>query len=163
MLLGRAGSVLEVGSYIGAFLSAARAAGWQGVGLDVNAQASGYARTHGCTIEETTLDDYQTGTRFDAVALWNCFDQMADPHETLRRASSLLRPDGVLAVRGQGLWAGVDIDPALMSGRAASEKLMARGVLAKDTHGSTIRLAPPLVVTPEEVDLAVESFATVLR
>jgi ornithine--oxo-acid transaminase len=69
---------------------------------------------------------------------------------------------GVLAVRGRGLWAGVDIDPALMTGRQASERLAERGVLVKDTHGSTIRLAPPLVVEPEELDWAVEQLAAIL-
>ncbi|WP_412541689.1 ornithine--oxo-acid transaminase [Longispora sp. K20-0274] len=69
---------------------------------------------------------------------------------------------GVVAVRGQGLWAGIDIDPALMTGRQACEKLMDLGVLVKDTHGSTIRLAPPLVVTGEELDMAVERLRTVL-
>ncbi|MGH8866362.1 MAG: ornithine--oxo-acid transaminase [Actinomycetes bacterium] len=62
---------------------------------------------------------------------------------------------GVVAVRTRGLWAGVDVDPALGTGREVCEALMRRGVLAKDTHGSTIRLAPPLVVTEPEVDLAV--------
>ena len=70
---------------------------------------------------------------------------------------------GVTAVRGRGLWAGVDIDPELMTGRVACERLMARGVLAKDTHGSTIRLAPPLVVTRDEIDWAVDRLAEVLR
>jgi ornithine--oxo-acid transaminase len=70
---------------------------------------------------------------------------------------------GLLAVRGRGLWAGVDIDPALLTGRAACERLAERGVLAKDTHGSTIRLAPPLVVTADEVDFAVDRLAEVLR
>lgn len=69
---------------------------------------------------------------------------------------------GLLAVRGRGLWAGLDIDPALMTGRAASERLMSRGVLAKDTHGSTIRLAPPLVITEEEIDHAVAQLAAIL-
>ncbi|MEV6493405.1 ornithine--oxo-acid transaminase [Actinoplanes sp. NPDC051633] len=69
---------------------------------------------------------------------------------------------GVLAVRGRGLWAGVDIDPALMTGRQACERLAEQGVLAKDTHGSTIRLAPPLVVTPAELDQAVAVLAKVL-
>ena len=69
---------------------------------------------------------------------------------------------GVVAVRGMGLWAGVDIDPALMTGRQASERLMARGVLAKDTHGSTIRLAPPLVVEEDEVDWMVDQLAAVI-
>jgi ornithine--oxo-acid transaminase len=69
---------------------------------------------------------------------------------------------GVVEVRGRGLWAGVDIDPALMSGREACEKLMERGVLVKDTHGSTIRLAPPLTVEAEDLDWAVEQLAAVL-
>ena len=48
----------------------------------------------------------------------------------------------------------VDIDPAVMTGRRASEVLMERGILAKDTHGATLRLAPPLVITADEVDYA---------
>ena len=70
--------------------------------------------------------------------------------------------NGVLAVRGRGLWAGIDIDPALMTGREACERLAEVGVLAKDTHGSTIRLEPPLVVTEEEVVFAVGRLAAVL-
>jgi ornithine--oxo-acid transaminase len=70
---------------------------------------------------------------------------------------------GLVAVRGRGLWAGIDIDPTLMTGRQACERLAERGVLAKDTHGSTIRLAPPLVVEPEDIDFAVEQLAAVLR
>jgi ornithine--oxo-acid transaminase len=70
---------------------------------------------------------------------------------------------GVVAVRGRGLWAGVDIDPLLMTGRQACERLAERGVLAKDTHGSTIRLAPPLVVTEEDLDHALAQLAAVLR
>jgi ornithine--oxo-acid transaminase len=69
---------------------------------------------------------------------------------------------GVLAVRGRGLWAGVDIDPALMTGRQAVERLADRGVLAKDTHGSTIRLAPPLVVTEDDLDHALTQVAAIL-
>ncbi|GAB3623905.1 ornithine--oxo-acid transaminase [Mariniluteicoccus endophyticus] len=70
---------------------------------------------------------------------------------------------GVQAVRCRGLWAGVDIDPARMSGRDMSERLMARGVLAKETHGSTIRLAPPIVATEEDIDLLVSTFAEALE
>lgn len=69
---------------------------------------------------------------------------------------------GVVAVRGAGLWAGIDIDPALASGRAVCEALIERGVLAKDTHGSTIRLAPPIVVTAAEIDFAVDQLEAVL-
>ena len=61
--------------------------------------------------------------------------------------------DGVVGVRVRGLWAGVDVDPSLLSGRQLCEGLLERGVLAKDTHGSTIRLAPPLVSTEDDIDL----------
>jgi len=69
---------------------------------------------------------------------------------------------GVVAVRGAGLWAGIDIDPALATGRQVCEALAERGVLAKDTHGSTIRLAPPIVVEESELDWAVEQLTSVL-
>ncbi|GAA5206332.1 ornithine--oxo-acid transaminase [Microbacterium kyungheense] len=69
---------------------------------------------------------------------------------------------GVTAVRVAGLWAGVDIDPAVGTGREIAERLIARGVLAKDTHGQTIRVAPPLVIRATELDWAVEQLRTVL-
>ncbi|MFF5975904.1 ornithine--oxo-acid transaminase [Streptomyces sp. NPDC012769] len=68
----------------------------------------------------------------------------------------------VEAVRGRGLWAGVDIVPAKGTGREISEKLMARGVLVKDTHGSTIRIAPPLVIGKEDLDWGLEQLRAVL-
>lgn len=69
---------------------------------------------------------------------------------------------GVAEVRGTGLWAGVDIDPALGTGRQVCERLLVKGVLAKDTHGATIRLAPPLVVEPAELDLVVDRLGDAL-
>ena len=69
---------------------------------------------------------------------------------------------GVTEVRGIGLWAGVDIDPTLGTARDICERLLAKGVIAKDTHGSTIRLAPPLVITREELDLALDALASAL-
>jgi ornithine--oxo-acid transaminase len=70
---------------------------------------------------------------------------------------------GVLEVRGAGLWAGVDIDPALATGRQVCELLVERGVLVKDTHGSTIRFAPPIVASAEDIDFAVEQLRHVLE
>ncbi|MGV3712598.1 ornithine--oxo-acid transaminase [Pseudolysinimonas sp.] len=80
----------------------------------------------------------------------------------LRTRLLALVGNGVTAVRGVGLWAGVDIDPSLGTGREVCERLMARGVLAKDTHGSTIRFAPPIVVEKADLDLAVDRLAEVL-
>ncbi|MEV5238953.1 ornithine--oxo-acid transaminase [Streptomyces cinnamoneus] len=68
----------------------------------------------------------------------------------------------VTAIRGRGLWAGVDIDPAHGTGREISERLMAHGVLVKDTHGSTIRIAPPLVISKEDLDWGLDRLREVL-
>ncbi|MFE1951348.1 ornithine--oxo-acid transaminase [Streptomyces sp. NPDC059524] len=68
----------------------------------------------------------------------------------------------VAQVRGRGLWAGVDIDPSHGTGREISEKLMDRGVLVKDTHGSTIRIAPPLVISKEDLDWGLDQLRAVL-
>jgi ornithine--oxo-acid transaminase len=80
-----------------------------------------------------------------------------------RRLSALTGGTGpVTAVRGRGLWAGVDVDPAFGSGREISERLLERGVLVKDTHGSTLRIAPPLVISEEDLEWGLEQFAAVL-
>jgi ornithine--oxo-acid transaminase len=63
----------------------------------------------------------------------------------------------VSSVRGRGLWAGVTFTD--LDGRAACERLAALGVLAKETHGSTIRLAPPLVITEGELSWGLERFS----
>ncbi|WP_030380725.1 MULTISPECIES: ornithine--oxo-acid transaminase [unclassified Streptomyces] len=69
---------------------------------------------------------------------------------------------GVTGFRARGLWAGVDIDPALGTGREIGERLLAEGVLVKDTHGSTIRLAPPLTITADELRWALRALEKVL-
>ncbi|MFE0150113.1 ornithine--oxo-acid transaminase [Nonomuraea sp. NPDC059007] len=79
--------------------------------------------------------------------------------EVLHARLNELIGKGVVTVRGRGLWAGVDIDPSLATGREVSKALMARGVLAKDTHGSTIRLAPPIVISEEDLLWAVDQLA----
>ncbi|WP_235892502.1 ornithine--oxo-acid transaminase [Mycolicibacterium hodleri] len=86
----------------------------------------------------------------------------AELGERLHQRLRALIGHGVLAVRGMGLWAGVDIDPTIGTGKQVSLRLAALGVLVKDTHGSTLRFAPPIVITAEEIDWAVDQFATVL-
>ncbi|MET9990580.1 ornithine--oxo-acid transaminase [Streptomyces mutabilis] len=82
--------------------------------------------------------------------------------EVLREGLDALVGKGVVRFRARGLWAGVDVDPALGTGREVSERLMREGVLVKDTHGSTIRLAPPLTVTAEELRGALGTLEKVL-
>ncbi|MEU5436613.1 ornithine--oxo-acid transaminase [Streptomyces sp. NPDC020719] len=83
--------------------------------------------------------------------------------EHLHHELGLLAHTGAVeAVRGRGLWAGVDINPAYGTGRQISERLMDRGVLVKDTHGSTIRIAPPLVISKEDLDWGLDQLRAVL-
>jgi ornithine--oxo-acid transaminase len=67
----------------------------------------------------------------------------------------------VKEVRGRGLWAGVEF--AALGGREACERLAERGVLAKDTHGTTIRLAPPLMIAEEDLDFALDQVEAISR
>ena len=69
---------------------------------------------------------------------------------------------GLTAVRGAGLWAGVDVDPQVGTGREVCEALAERGVLAKETHGVTLRLAPPLVVDEADLNLALDRLEAVV-
>ncbi|MBS1698235.1 MAG: ornithine--oxo-acid transaminase [Actinobacteria bacterium] len=80
----------------------------------------------------------------------------------LREGLETLIGQGVTAVRVAGLWAGVDIDPSRGTGREIAERLLDRGVLVKDTHGQTIRIAPPIVVRATELDWALEQLRFVL-
>ena len=80
----------------------------------------------------------------------------------LRRLRTIDRP-ALKAVRGRGLWVGAEIDPKIASAREACERLLEKGVLSKETHQTVVRLAPPLVITPEELDWALDRFAEVLH
>ncbi|HEX5950624.1 MAG TPA: ornithine--oxo-acid transaminase [Actinomycetota bacterium] len=66
-------------------------------------------------------------------------------------------------VRGKGLWVGIVLKPEAGTARAACERLMAEGVLAKDTHETTIRLAPPLCITKDELRWALDRIVPVLE
>jgi ornithine--oxo-acid transaminase len=72
--------------------------------------------------------------------------------------------DGLIrAVRGRGLWVGVDVDPSRAGARDLVERLAVGGVLSKETHRTVIRFAPPLTISRELIDQAVGIFARVVR
>jgi ornithine--oxo-acid transaminase len=79
--------------------------------------------------------------------------------ERLRAVRSPVLKD----VRGRGLWAGVEIDPGFGGARAACERLLAKGVLSKETHETVVRLAPPLVIARQALDWALDRFEDVVR
>jgi ornithine--oxo-acid transaminase len=75
----------------------------------------------------------------------------------LREVQSEVQPL-IRDVRGRGLWIGVDIEPSCTSARDLVERLAAAGVLSKETHDTVIRFAPPLTISFELMDRAVELF-----
>ena len=74
-----------------------------------------------------------------------------------------IRSPALKDVRGRGLWVGAEIDPAVASARTACERLLEKGVLSKETHRTVVRLAPPLVITRDDLDWALDRFEEVVR
>jgi ornithine--oxo-acid transaminase len=68
----------------------------------------------------------------------------------------------IAEVRGVGLFIGIEIDPSLASAREIVEALMARGLLSKETHATVVRLAPPLIITREQIDWSVNQIKEIL-
>ena len=66
-------------------------------------------------------------------------------------------------VRGKGLWLGVEIDPNYISGKDLSLMCLDHGILCKETHETTIRYAPPLIITEEELSWGIDKISTVLK
>jgi len=77
----------------------------------------------------------------------------------LRKRSSPVLAD----TRGRGLFIGMQLNPDMISARAFCERLMAQGILTKDTHATVVRLAPPLIIQRQEVDWALTRIEQVLR
>jgi ornithine--oxo-acid transaminase len=68
---------------------------------------------------------------------------------------------GVDRVRARGLWAGIDVSPDTATGRQVCERLLEHGILAKEAHGQTVRLSPPLVASEEDIDFLVAALGAV--
>ena len=97
--IGRDGSGLEVGSYVGAFLAAARDVGLYFEGVDINRDVNRFTRSLGFAVHDGSLEQLDTDQRFDVVAIWNTFDQLPHPRAAANAAWKLLRPGGLLTIR----------------------------------------------------------------
>jgi ornithine--oxo-acid transaminase len=82
--------------------------------------------------------------------------------EYLHKALEAADLPTVEEVRGRGLWAGIQLVESARPARRSAERLLDKGVLAKDTHESTLRLAPPLVISQEELEWGLERILPVL-
>jgi SAM-dependent methyltransferase len=90
---------LEVGSYVGGFLAAATERGISFEGIDVSAVAASFAAKKGLHIHHRDIEDFSGGGSFDAVAIWNTFEQLPNVHNAALVSRRLLRDGGALVVR----------------------------------------------------------------
>jgi SAM-dependent methyltransferase len=95
----KAGRGLEVGCYAGGFLAAANDAGWTFQGLDLSPEVCAFVREKGFRVTSEKLERFPGQKRFDAIVIWNTFEQLYDPRGALLAARRLLHEPGVLALR----------------------------------------------------------------
>jgi ornithine--oxo-acid transaminase len=78
----------------------------------------------------------------------------------MNRLRAMTHP-AIREVRGKGLLIGLELDPAIVSARAFCEELMRNGILSKETHETVVRFAPPLIISQEEIDAALNIIGAV--
>jgi SAM-dependent methyltransferase len=99
-LLPETARVVEVGSYAGGFLRVAEQWGWEATGLDIGRDVVRFSKRVGLDARRATLEESGFGDgSLDGVFIWNCFDQLPEPHVTLGEARRVLRSGGVLVLR----------------------------------------------------------------
>jgi len=90
-------------------------------------------------------------------------ERAADLGDYLRQQLEDIRSPLIKEVRGKGLLIGVEVDSTKASARDVCERLMRRGILSKETHKTVIRFAPPLVITKEQIDWALDEIRATFK
>ncbi|HYB99279.1 MAG TPA: class I SAM-dependent methyltransferase [Candidatus Limnocylindrales bacterium] len=92
--------VLEIGSFVGGFLAAARELGWSAFGIDPGQEVVEFCAKRGLSVLREEVESCEfPAAGADCIAIWNTFDQLPNPHPILRSVRHSLRPGGILAVR----------------------------------------------------------------
>ena len=117
---------------------------------------------HGSTFGGNPMACAVAGAALDVLIEERLVERSAELGLHLEARLKALKSPLVKAVRARGLWAGVDLDPAAGGARKYCYALKDRGMLCKDTHTHTLRLAPPLVITRAELDWALDQLEAVL-
>jgi ornithine--oxo-acid transaminase len=119
--------------------------------------------THGSTYGGNPLACAVAEAALDVLVEEKLVDRARDLGAVLLRRIRAIASPAVRAVRGLGLWAGVELHPSAGGARRFCEALKDQGILCKETHTHTIRLAPPLVIERDELEWALERIERVLR
>jgi len=117
---------------------------------------------HGSTYGGNPLACAVASAALDVLVDEKLVENAAELGAHLRHRLETMRTDKLAEVRVIGLWAGVQLKPEAGGARKYCYQLKDRGMLCKDTHVDTIRLAPPLVITKDQIDWAVDQLEAVL-
>ncbi|HSF47651.1 MAG TPA: ornithine--oxo-acid transaminase [Burkholderiales bacterium] len=117
---------------------------------------------HGSTFGGNPLACAVALEALDVLVEENLIERAAEVGKYFMAQLQDLRSPLIAKVRGKGLLVGVEFDPAQASAKSACEKLLARGILTKETRGNVVRFAPPLIISRTEIDWAMGYIRAVL-
>jgi ornithine--oxo-acid transaminase len=117
---------------------------------------------HGSTFGGMPLACRVSSEALDILNDENLVEKSAKMGAKLKAALQAIKNDQIKEVRGEGLLLAVEMKPGGMTARQICEKLQEKGLLCKETHETTVRFAPPLVITDEQIDWAMEQIKGVL-
>jgi len=118
--------------------------------------------SHGSTFGGNPLACAVAEAALDVLIDEKLIENAARLGDHLKTRLEALRSDKIKEIRCRGLWAGIELHPEAGGARQFSEALRERGVLVKETHTHTLRLAPPLVIQQAELDQAIDALAEAL-
>jgi ornithine--oxo-acid transaminase len=118
--------------------------------------------SHGSTFGGNPLAAAVGSVALDVLIEENLIQNSATLGDYFMNLLKSLNDPSIREVRGKGLWIGVDFDPALRKAKDVSLALLKEGVIARHTHETVIRLAPPLTITKDQIDFAFKAIQNVL-
>ena len=118
---------------------------------------------HGSTFGGNPLAAAVAMAALDVLQDENLIQRSAELGAWLLADLQDLRSDVVVDVRGRGLFIGIEVDAPRITARPVVDRLLARGILSKDTHGTVVRIAPPLNISREDLEWAAGEIRAVFR
>ena len=122
-LLPSGARVLEVGSYVGGFLEAARRWGWRATGVDIGRETSAFARSKGYDVTSERLERcaFEDGS-FGAVFIVSCFEQMVNPAEVLAKVHAITKPGAPLVIMTPDAAVYIEAERAFAAGEPRDDR-----------------------------------------
>ena len=118
---------------------------------------------HGSTFGGNPLASAVAMASLDVLFEENLIERSAELGTWLLAELQDLRSRVVADVRGRGLFVGIEVDPRYTTARPVVDRLLARGILSKDTHGTVVRIAPPLNIPRDDLAWAIGEIRAVFR